>query len=84
MEHRPEDSNVRQVLAPLEIGNDGTSARITTGNQPGQIKITVSALVSPTAFASKRFIVNVKRHQPVTASSPTFNVTQSRNSSIHH
>jgi hypothetical protein len=80
---RPEDPNVRQALATLEISNDGSSARITTSDQPGQITITVSAPVSPAAFAFKVFIVNVKRHEPITGA-PTFTITQSRNSSINH
>jgi hypothetical protein len=84
IEHRAEDPNVSQGLATIETSTDGTSARLKTGDQPGQIKITVSALVSPTAFASKTFIVNVKRHEPVKASAPTFTITQSRNGSIHH
>jgi hypothetical protein len=84
VEHSPKDPNVSQGLGTLELSNDGTSARLKTSDQPGQIKITVSALVSPTAFASKSFIVNVKRHEPVKASVPTFTVTQSRNGSISH
>jgi hypothetical protein len=84
VEHSPADSNVRQALATLELSTDGTSARLTTGNQPGQMKITVSAPASPTAFASKVFIVNVKRHEPMTSRAPTLTVTQSRNISIHH
>jgi hypothetical protein len=84
MEHRPEDPNVSQGLGTLELSTDGTSARLKIGDQPGQIKITVSAHASPNAFASKTFTVNVKRHEPVTSRAPTLTVTQSRNGSIHH
>jgi flagellar basal body P-ring protein FlgI len=84
MEHRAEDINVAQKLGTIETSADGTSARLTTFDQPGTITITVSASVAPTAFASKTFTVAVKRHPPVTTRLPTFRVTQSRNGSIHH
>jgi flagellar basal body P-ring protein FlgI len=84
IEHRAEDPNVAQSLGTMETSADGTSARITTHDQPGTITVTVSASVSPSAFATKTFTITVKRHLPVTTRSPTFKVTQSRNSSINH
>lgn len=84
MEYKNEDPNVSQGLGTIETSPDGTSARITTHDQPGTITITVSASVSPTAFASKVFTIAVKRHLAVTTRAPTFTVTQSRNGSIHH
>jgi hypothetical protein len=84
MEHRTEDPNVSQGLATIETSTDGTSARLKTGDQPGHIKITVGALVSPTAFVSKTFTVNVKRHPPIGNYETTFTFVQSRNGSINH
>lgn len=84
LEHRAEDPNVAQALATLETSVDGTSARITTYDQPGVIMVSVSAHASPIAFASKVFTIAVKRHAPVTSRAPTFAVTQSRNGSINH
>lgn len=84
LESRNEDPNVSQGLATIETSADGSSARITTYDQPGTVTITVSASVSPTAFATKIFTITVKRHAPVTTRAPTFKVTQSRNGSIHH
>jgi hypothetical protein len=81
LEHIPDDPNVPQVLATIEISNDGHRARLKTDDQPGKITVTVSAMASPTAFLSKTFVVHVKRHQPVTGA---LTVTQSRNGSIHH
>jgi len=84
IESRPEDPNVRQVLATLETSVDGTSARITTHDQPGVLMVGVSAQVAPNAVARKEFTIAVRRHQPVMASAPTFKITQSRNGSIAH
>lgn len=81
--HTGADGNPAASVAVVETSPDGHSARISTGPSPGKISVTVSAAASPTAVASTTFTVNVKAHQPVSARSPTFRISQHRNGPIH-
>jgi hypothetical protein len=57
------------------------SGRLTT-HMPGIVTITVTAVISPTAVATKTFQIAVKEHPPVSARSPAFTISQHRNSPI--
>jgi hypothetical protein len=79
--HQGADGNPTASIATLETSVDGFSGRLTT-HMPGIVTISIIAPVSPTAVAIKTFTVNVMAHPPVTATAPTFQVSQHRNSPI--
>jgi hypothetical protein len=64
--HQNADGSPSQGIGILETSPDGCTARF-TAEQRGAVTITVSAVVGPTAVATKVFQVNVKAHPPVTA-----------------
>jgi hypothetical protein len=82
MAHIDAAGNPTASIATLETSVDGFSARLTTHHMVGTVTITVSAPVSSTAMAHKTFEVAVEAHPAVTATSPTFHVSQHRNSVI--
>ena len=79
--HQGADGNPTASIATLETSVDGFSGRLTT-HMPGTVTISITAPVGPTAVATKVFQIAVKAHPAVTASAPTFRVTQNRNSPI--
>jgi hypothetical protein len=81
--HYAADGSQTQSIGTLETSPDGETGRITTGNLPGSILITVTASVSPTAVATKTFKINVAAHPPVTSRSPAFRISQHRNGPTH-
>jgi hypothetical protein len=82
MTHLDAAGNPTASIATLETSVDGFSARLTTQHMVGIVTITVTAPVGPTSVATKVFEVAVKAHPPVTATAPTFQVSQHRNSPI--
>ena len=80
--HQGADGNPTASIATLETSVDGFSGRLTTHHLPGIVTLTVSAPVGPTSMASKVFEVSVEAHPAVTTPSPTFHITQTRNSPI--
>jgi hypothetical protein len=82
MTHVDAAGNPTASIATLETSVDGFSARLTTHHLPGIVTLTVSAPVGPTSMASKVFEVSVEAHPAVTTPSPTFHITQTRNSPI--
>jgi len=87
MTHENEDSNPALSgfsLATMETSPDGLTARITTGNMPGIVMVTVTAVVAATSGASKSFKIRVARHPQVAARAPTLRVSQHRNRHINH
>jgi hypothetical protein len=79
--HQGADGNATASIATLETSVDGFSGRL-TAHMVGVVTITVTAVVSPTAVATKTFQIAVKEHPPVSARSPAFTVSQHRNSPI--
>ena len=71
-------------LAQMETSQDGHTARITTGNMPGIITITVTGMVGATSAASKSFKILVARHPQLERAAPSFRVSQHRNRHINH
>jgi hypothetical protein len=71
-------------LASLEISQDGHTARVTTGNMPGIVTVTVTARVAATSVASKSFKIRVARHPQLTGWIQPFRISQHRNRHINH
>jgi hypothetical protein len=81
--HFNADGSPSQCIGTLETPPDAHMGRITTGQLPGRIEITVSAVTSPTTVATQIFTVNVAAHPPVPGRSPAFRISQHRNGPMH-
>jgi len=87
MAHENEDASPALSgfsLATIETSQDGHTARITTGNMPGVITITVTGMVGATSAASKSFKIRVARHPQLEHTAPSFRISQHRNRHINH
>jgi hypothetical protein len=82
LQHFNADGSPSQAIGVFETSPDGCSARF-TAEHLGTVEVTISAVASPTAVASKTFRINILPH-PIATRSATLKVTQSRNGSIHH